>query len=85
MLSGLTSGQVVRLRQCLQRGIAFENPLQEAQSSVIVVGLAAEIAARIAADAAEATTRATADTALQTQITDLQQPRYAPILMLGGM
>ena len=54
--------------------------------------LAAETAARIAGDAAnaaaiaaEAGTRAAADTALQNQITALQQPVYERNMLLGGM
>lgn len=85
MTSGLTSGQVVRLRHCIQRGIAFMDPIEAQQVSTIIGSLAAETAARIAADAAEAAARAGADTALQNQITDLQQPRYAHSLLLGGM
>lgn len=74
MTGGLTSGQIIRLRSCLQRGIAFDNPLAEAAASSASAALAAEIAARIAADSS-----------LLVLITALEQPTYAREMLLGGM
>lgn len=85
MLDTLSSSEVIKLRHALQRGTAYVNSTLANQANTIVVGLAAETAARIAADNAEAATRAASDAALQAQITELQKPRFDHSLLLGGM
>ena len=60
--------------------------------TMLQIALAVEVVARTAGDAAlsaalatEVTNRTNADIALQSQITELQQPRYSTELLLGGM